>query len=364
MAAAPDLAASRRFVVAFSGGKDSLADALLHLCAQGVPGAAIEPHHHEADGAGPSFMDWPCAPVYVRALADHLGLHLYRSWRDGGFARELGRTDAPTAPVLFETPTGLGRAGGNGPAGTRGLFPQTSADLRVRWCSPALKIDVLACAIRNLPRVDTGATLVITGERGEESPARARYARFEPHRAASRRRVDHWRPTLDWDEARVWETIAAARLRPYPAYRLGWGRLSCRSCIFGSPDLWATLAAIFPCAFERVADAEAASGRTIHRSHIRAGPRSVRRWRCAFAARRGCAQPRNPDRVAAVPAAARTTPDFAVSLRAPPSVRAPARARRGRCASGGSAAGPVHRKACFHDDFPCSSASGDWSWPS
>ncbi len=179
-AASPDLGAYRRFVVAFSGGKDSLA-ALLHLLSFGVPAHAIELHHHDVDGHGPTFMDWPCTPGYVRAIADHFGIALYVSWREGGFARELARDDAPTAPIVFETPTGIGRAGGNGPAGTRGLFPQTSPDLRVRWCSPALKIDVLAAAIRNQSRFLDGRTLVITGERAEAclpstSAPRARFA--------------------------------------------------------------------------------------------------------------------------------------------------------------------------------------------
>jgi len=47
---------------------------------------------------------------------------------------------------------------------------------------------------------------------------------------------------------------------------LGWGRLSCRACIFGSSDQWATLRLIFPSAFELIAAREAASGKTIHRA--------------------------------------------------------------------------------------------------
>lgn len=76
-------------------------------------------------------MDWPCTAGYVRAIAEHLGIPIYFPWREGGFARELDRNDAPTAPIRFETPDGLSYAGGNGPAGTCGLFPQTSADLLV-----------------------------------------------------------------------------------------------------------------------------------------------------------------------------------------------------------------------------------------
>jgi hypothetical protein len=212
-------------------------------------------------------MDWPVTPAYVAALAAHFGLPLYRSWREGGFRRELDRDGDPTAPILFETPAGVvSRAGGAGPPGVRGRFPQVSADLSVRWCSPTLKIDVLAAAIRGQTRFLEGRTLVVTGERAEESPARARYAPFEPHRTAcGRRRVDHWRPLLGWSEARVWDRIGAASLRPHPAYGLGWARLSCRACIFGSPAQWATTRALYPAAFEAIAEREARSGRTIQR---------------------------------------------------------------------------------------------------
>lgn len=256
-----------RVLVAFSGGKDSLA-ALLHLLDVGVSPIRIELHHHEVDGAGDAFMDWPVTPAYVAALAGHFGLPLYRSWREGGFRREMDRDGAPTAPVWFETPQGrLGRAGGAGPAGVRGRFPQVSADLSVRWCSPALKIDVLAAAIRGQARFDVGRTLVVTGERAEESPARARYRSFDRHRShCVRREVDHWRPLLAWSAARVWDRISADAIRPHPAYSLGWSRLSCRCCIFGSPSQWATIRALYPAAFAAIAEREARSGRTIQRS--------------------------------------------------------------------------------------------------
>ncbi|MFC5342913.1 phosphoadenosine phosphosulfate reductase family protein (plasmid) [Brevundimonas staleyi] len=267
----PDLAAYDRILIAFSGGKDSLA-CLLHLLALGVDPARIELHHHDVDGDAP-FMDWPCTLGYCRAVAAQFGLPLYRSWREGGFLGEMDRDGTPTGAVLFERPDGrLGRSGGEGPPGVRGRFPQVSADLRVRWCSGVLKIDVMAALIRGQDRFLDGRTLVVTGERAEESPGRARYAVFEAHRTATAggrrppRRVDHWRPIHAWDEGRVWAVIARSGLVPHPAYRLGWGRLSCRCCIFGSPHQWATVRALFPAVFARIAAREAASGFTLHRA--------------------------------------------------------------------------------------------------
>ena len=58
----------------------------------------------------------------------------------------------------------------------------------------------------------------------------------------------------------MWDRIAAAMIRPHPAYSLGWSRLSCRACIFGSPNQWATIRAVFPDQFRRIAAREQASG--------------------------------------------------------------------------------------------------------
>jgi len=78
-------------------------------------------------------------------------------------------------------------------------------------------------------------------------------------------RVDQWRPIHAWTASQVWAIIGRRRIRPHPAYCLGWGRLSCRCCIFGSADQWATLRAMFPDAFAVIAQRERASGETIYR---------------------------------------------------------------------------------------------------
>lgn len=255
-----------RILVAFSGGKDSLA-CVLHLLELGVPKDRIELHHHDIDAGGEDFMDWPCTPAYCRAVAAHLGIPIYFSYREGGFKREMERKDTPTAPVFFEKPDGtFGVAGGKGPGGTRGKFPQVSADLSVRWCSAYLKIDVMRRAIANQDRFLEGNTLVVTGERAEESPSRSRYKEFEPHACHNNKRsVWAWRPVHSWTEKQVWDIIERHKIRPHLAYELGWGRLSCMSCIFGSPNQWATIRYLFPAHFEKVASMEQATGCTIQR---------------------------------------------------------------------------------------------------
>ena len=124
-----DLTSYDTIIVACSGGKDSIA-CLLTLLDAGIPRERIELYHHDVDGQGPPFMDWPSTTAYCRAVARELDVPLYLSWKQGGFLREMLRNNAPTAPIHFQTPEGrVGSVGGSGPPGTRLRFPQVSANL-------------------------------------------------------------------------------------------------------------------------------------------------------------------------------------------------------------------------------------------
>ena len=110
----------------------------------------------------------------------------------------------------------------------------------------------------------------MTGERAEESPARAKYKTFEPHRAdlrkgKKRRHVDQWRPVHAWKREEVWAIIERYRVNAHPGYRIGFGRLSCAACIFGNANQWASLRQVNPKQFDRIVELEAASGKTIKR---------------------------------------------------------------------------------------------------
>ena len=267
----PPLEGYEHVLVAFSGGKDSLA-CLLRLLDLGVPRSRIECQHHLVDGReGSTLMDWPVTESYCAAVCQALGVPLTFSWREGGIEREACRDNTATAPVWISVDGAWQTVGGHGPRGTRRKFPQLSADLSLRWCSASAKISCLDAYLRHDPRFLGRGTLVVTGERSEESPARAHYKAFEPHRSDTRtsrtvpRHIDTWRAVHGWREQEVWELLRRSRVCPHPCYFLGFSRCSCRTCIFGNADQWATVRAIAPRQFEDVAALERSFGMTIHR---------------------------------------------------------------------------------------------------
>ncbi len=279
-----DILSYDHYLVAFSGGKDSLAS-VLSLLEQGVKRDKIELWHHDIDGREGQVADfkadWACTPDYCRKVAEALGLTIYFSWRIGGFEGELLKQDDRSKGVRFETPEGTQESGGkHGKISTRRQFPQVSADLQTRWCSGLLKIDVGRSAISGQKRFNGKRILFVTGERTEEGGDRSNYPTFEydnTHRPDGRvkRTVHHYRPVLNWDEDAVWAIIEKNLVNPHPCYRLGWHRCSCETCIFGNCDQWASLKSVNPEKFEVVAGLEDSFEKTIDRSKAR---RSLRTW--------------------------------------------------------------------------------------
>ena len=233
-------------IIAFSGGKDSIA-MVLYLLEQGVERYRIHLHHHDVDGGGPNIFDWPCTKSYCMAFADAIGLSLFFSYREGGIYREIFRNNEPRQDILYQRESG-------GPyfripsdktaVNTRLKFPAVSSNLLTRWCSSTVKIDVLLSVVAHHPLYQHHL-VVLTGERREESPARSKYVETELYKANTKmRKAIHWRPILDWPESTVWEIISRWHIQPHPAYMLGWNRCSCQTCIFGDPHIWATIAFI------------------------------------------------------------------------------------------------------------------------
>lgn len=246
-----DLYSYDRYIVCFSGGKDSTA-CLLFLLDNRVSPDRIELWHQEIDGREQSFFDWEVTPDYCRKIAQAFGIPIYYQWRMGGFKREMLRQNELTAPVCFEMDDGTIRqiGGIKGEPNTRLKFPMPSNNLLLRWCSGSLKIDVCSAALRNQERFRNKRTLVLSGERGEESKKRASYAILEPDKADLRRGkkyfryIDRYRPVRDKKERDIWDILEKYHIRVHPCYWMGFGRCSCKFCIFGNAHQFASAACI------------------------------------------------------------------------------------------------------------------------
>lgn len=245
-------------IIAFSGGKDSVA-MVLFLLEQGIDRRRIHLHHHDVDGGGPNLFDWPCTKSYCEAFADTMGLSLFFSHREGGIYREIFRTNEPRQDILYQREPGgqyFRIPSDKAAINTRLKFPAVSSNLLTRWCSSTVKIDVLLSVVAHHPLYQH-RLVVLTGERRQESPARSKYVEAELYKANTKsRKVIHWRPILDWPESAVWEIMSRWHIQPHPAYMLGWNRCSCQICIFSDPDIWATIASIDYRKIEKIAAIE------------------------------------------------------------------------------------------------------------
>lgn len=237
-----------RIIISYSGGKDSICG-LLYFLEQGVPKEKIELWHQSIDGepgTAELFADWPVTESYVKATGEALGIKTRFQWRDGGFKGELLRENRMSHGIGFETEDNILRLPTlKGKISTRRKFPAKTMSLSTRWCSSSLKIEVFTKALTNFPDLKGDLfnplkILVFTGERREESHARAKYNETELHHCSTRSHIIHaWRTVIDYTELDVWRLIEKYKITPHPAYILGFSRTSCMSCIFSHPDHWA-----------------------------------------------------------------------------------------------------------------------------
>ncbi|ELY1753838.1 TPA: phosphoadenosine phosphosulfate reductase family protein [Acinetobacter baumannii] len=260
-------------IVSMSGGKDSIAS-LLYLIEKGVDMSKVELWHNLVDGKSEPFMDWLFMDSYNKQLAKAFNLPIYNSWLMHGFEGEMLKNNSISHEYEIETPSGniiIPRK--RAKAGTRLRFPQQSADLRIRWCSSALKIEVGRRALSNQERFNNSKVLFVTGERREESPNRAKYFQLETHFCDNRngkkgRLIDAYRPVLDFTERQVWEILERQNVAAPIPYRLGWSRSSCMTCIYNSPKVWATIKHYFPNRIDRIFKYEEQFATTISRKKI------------------------------------------------------------------------------------------------
>ena len=95
-----------RVIIAFSGGKDSVAMVLRTIYEFQIPKSQIELWHHEVDGAGENLFDWQCTPSYCQAFADAMGVPLLFSYSGGGILKEMYRPNDYRQPMSFQNEAG------------------------------------------------------------------------------------------------------------------------------------------------------------------------------------------------------------------------------------------------------------------
>ncbi len=93
-----------------------------------------------------------------------------------------------------------------------------------RWCTQLCKLGPSAARIREL-----GAELVVTGNRGLESPQRAREGRLSRSRGAGGGRLVA-SPLHEWSSLDVYAALYAKRLPLNPVYEEGLERVGCFNC--------------------------------------------------------------------------------------------------------------------------------------
>jgi len=254
-----------KVIIAFSGGKDSVAMVLKALFIDKIPREQIELHHHEVDGEGPTIWDWPCTNSYCKAFAKHFGLKLLFSYAGGGITRAIFRQnelrqgtyyqEVPDGDFLFIPPVDR-----KDYYNTQLKFPAVENDLKKRWCSSVAKIEVLSKIITNSKSTIKDANiLVMTGERRSESPNRSKYHEIEPGRnnaPGKNRNQIVWRSVIDYSEQEVWDLYEKHKIQPHPCYELGWNRCSCMLCIFNSPNTWSSANEIAPKQVAKIAEIE------------------------------------------------------------------------------------------------------------
>lgn len=250
-----------RVIIAFSGGKDSVAMVLRSIYELKIPKSQIELWHHEVDGAGENLFDWQCTPSYCQAFADAMGVPLLFSYSGGGILKEMYRENDYRQPMYFQNEAG-GEFIKTEPRKlekdvmTRRKFPAVASDLSTRWCSSVAKIEVMSKAINRLPRFQTGNFVVMTGERRAESKNRAKYHEIEKYKTNENRQSLTWRCVIDMSDEEVWAMYEKYKIQPHPCYELGWGRCSCQLCIFGQKNTWASINQISPEKIQRIVGIE------------------------------------------------------------------------------------------------------------
>ena len=221
-----------RYILSFSGGKDSVASWLYLRWELGLD---VEPVYAETGHEAPDTYR------YLEYLEERLG----PITRVQGTMQQLRET-LPDSPLTMLSL-----------AQHKGRFPSAMA----RFCTTELKLVPMKRHLLARRAEEPAARFVmVSGLRREESRRRAQ---IENARGLDDfMGVERWLPLLDWTAAEVFEAHRRHGVAPNPLYQEGMARVGCFPCIFARKDELLQIARRRPEAFDRLAHMEAVVGRT------------------------------------------------------------------------------------------------------
>lgn len=214
-------------VISGSGGKDSAA--LSCLAKRMFPKAKLIAVHAQLD------TDWKETEAIVIAQYKKLDIPLTMVRREDG----KGLLDLLIAGQVDRK--------------TKELKEKKWPGSCTQWCTSQLKIVPLDKFCRELP----GNTLVLIGERAQESIKRTRKSVFNTTTAKRNgKTLTKASIIYDWSIEKVWAECNFNEMPKHPCYDLGVSRASCAICIYSSKEEIAIAAKHYPELVKKYLDAE------------------------------------------------------------------------------------------------------------
>ena len=208
-----------KYVVSFSGGKDSTALLLyaMHKCGKENIKVVF------ADTGA----EFPETFEYIRYIEKRLNvkIHIAKNRKWDFFSYSRSRCKMP--------------------------------DSKNRFCTQLLKLDPISVWIT--ANANRKTDIILTGERRQESKRRSVYEEVYYNK---KMRMQGIRPLLEVSTKSIFAEIRRAGLAPHPIYSI-WDRLGCYCCVFNTVDEWKQLEKHHPLLFKKIADLEKEIGYTV-----------------------------------------------------------------------------------------------------
>ncbi len=238
-------------VVSISGGKDSLATALLAF--ETKPNESIRLVFADTGNEHPLTLE------YIDYLEGALGKKIDRVQADfrGDMERKKkyimanwGKEGVPDKIIeraidMLNNPTG-------NPFLDLCLMKGTFPSRKIKFCTTELKVLPITEYLMDIVDQERAWVWSWLGVRADESPARRWLHEWEDKGG----NIGIYRPILRWTAGDVFEAARAANIKPNPLYMQGMNRVGCMPCILARKDELAEIARRFPWVIDKIRDWE------------------------------------------------------------------------------------------------------------